>query len=390
MGITLLTLHDARKAAPPLAEGLQRSADLPQLERMVVLFSGERPPVAHPRLELHPLRGEPTLASLLEHANARCRGGLCLVTPDGVRLDESLAGLAAFDLANTCLVAGPFGDAGGTSSRPCAALAFRAPLPEIAADFRLEAPGALGRLTAELQRARLIVADVTSSLHARWEDAALGANAAPCTGERSTPRLPLPPGPKVIGIGLQRTGTGSLRRALNLLGIPTQEHYGAWFLVRLEGEKLVFDASANHAYFEGYADSPVPLFFREMDARFPGSRFIYTTRGRQSWLKSVRVLFRMKPEWEGTPDGRIYDAYHAASYGTADFDAAAFGQGFDRHHAAVMRHFRDRPGDLLVLDSAEPRPWEKLCPFLGKPVPERPYPHTNRSKLGRWSSLWRR
>ena len=46
-----------------------------------------------------------------------------------------------------------------------------------------------------------------------------------------------------------------------------------------------------------------------------------------------------------------------------------------------MKYFEDRPDDLLVMDCDEPDKWEKLCPFLGRPVPETPYPHTGRKGL---------
>jgi Sulfotransferase domain len=133
----------------------------------------------------------------------------------------------------------------------------------------------------------------------------------------------------------------------------------------------------------------VPLFFRELDALFPKSRFVLTTRPKQAWLASVASLFEGKSRWDRSPEGPLYNAFHEACYGVAHFDAAAFGDAFDRHHEAVRSHFRERSGDLLILDVAETRPWERLSGFLERPIPLRPYPHANRLQGNRWIR-WRR
>ena len=60
----------------------------------------------------------------------------------------------------------------------------------------------------------------------------------------------------------------------------------------------------------------------------------------------------------------------------------------ERHEAEVRRYFADRPSDLLVLDVTAAG-WEPLCEFLGLPVPDEPYPHTNRAATQPVVTPWR-
>ena len=45
----------------------------------------------------------------------------------------------------------------------------------------------------------------------------------------------------------------------------------------------------------------------------------------------------------------------------------------------IKEYFKDRPGDLLVMNICEGEGWEKLCPFLGVPIPNEPFPNVNKS-----------
>lgn len=66
-------------------------------------------------------------------------------------------------------------------------------------------------------------------------------------------------------------------------------------------------------------------------------------------------------------------------YGTIDFDPDLFAQAYERHESRVLSYFAERPHDLLVFDICGGRTdWERLCSFLGVPVPTVPFPNTNR------------
>ena len=75
----------------------------------------------------------------------------------------------------------------------------------------------------------------------------------------------------------------------------------------------------------------------------------------------------------------IHREFRRRLYGTIDFDPDLFAQAYNRHENRVLSYFAARPHDLLVLDICGGRAdWEMLCSFLGVPVPNTPFPNTNR------------
>jgi hypothetical protein len=113
------------------------------------------------------------------------------------------------------------------------------------------------------------------------------------------------------------------------------------------------------------------LTYRELDARHPGSKFILTIRERDGWLKSCKRQFteRLAEKQNDAHKHLFLDLY-----GTDVFDEQRFGRGYDRFVAEALAYFARRPQDLLVIDIAGGEGWEKLCAFLGKPIPDAPFP----------------
>lgn len=185
-----------------------------------------------------------------------------------------------------------------------------------------------------------------------------------------------PPAGKVFGIGLQRTGTTTLASAMRLLGYRST-HFPAdlWD----DPDAAVLDE------YDALFDNPIPLIYKDLDARFPGSKFVLTTRDEEGWLRSCEWLFtEMREEWGFDTSERLR-AMHTHAYGTNHFDEDAFRRAFRAHHEDVRAHFADRPEDLLVLDIAEEDKWAPLCTFLGVDRPSVPFPHQNPSgRVARW------
>jgi len=173
-----------------------------------------------------------------------------------------------------------------------------------------------------------------------------------------------PQGPKVFCVGFHRTGTSSLRAALQILGyrvcgsVATEEPD-----VASRVHQIAFDLLDHYDAFE---DNPWPVLYRELDERRPGSRFILTIRPAEAWARSVVRFFGTKTtpmrEW-------IYGA--GSPVGNED----RYRDRFERHNQEVLRYFRDRPDDLLVLRITEGEGWPELCSFLRHPVPDEPFPH---------------
>jgi hypothetical protein len=193
---------------------------------------------------------------------------------------------------------------------------------------------------------------------------------------------------RVIGTGFGRTGTNSLRLALEQLGFGPCHHM---FALREHPAQLAhWQAAARgetpdwDAAFEGWGaavDWPSAAFWRQTTAHFPQALVIHSTRSPESWHRSVlntilpamEGLAQMEPGprrdrlemarrliVEQTFGGRMADPEHAMAV-------------YRAHEAEVLEAIP--PGRLLVYRVGAG--WEPLCAFLGVPVPDAPFPETN-------------
>jgi hypothetical protein len=196
---------------------------------------------------------------------------------------------------------------------------------------------------------------------------------------------------KVIVVGAHKTGTTSLASALSSLGyrvagfvIPGFEPESLRGLDRGAARRRVVDAASTMLEsFDCAQDTPWWEIYPELDQRFPGSRFILTTRDPDLWLESVVHHF-----------GGEDIAHHEWIYGDGSVSRspARYRSHFVSHNQAVRDYFADRHDDLLVMDLAAGDGWPELCGFLGQPVPPYEFPHAN-SSADRGSAggrLWRR
>ena len=108
--------------------------------------------------------------------------------------------------------------------------------------------------------------------------------------------IPSPGAPKVLGIGLSRTGTMSLAQALGQLGYraanfvdhrEARRGESSWFAGDFDTDSL--------SGFDAAVDLPLPAFYPQLDARYPGSKFILTIRDPETWLVSVRRHWSVTP-----------------------------------------------------------------------------------------------
>jgi hypothetical protein len=177
--------------------------------------------------------------------------------------------------------------------------------------------------------------------------------------------------PRVFGIGLIKTGTSSLRAALELLGYKSL-HGGPLETMTLvqqaidRGEPLL---SYIDPEFDAFADLfGATHYFYLADAQYPGSKFILTVRDLDEWLESRRrhVLRNQEMKAAGEYAGDLLDV-----------DLDAWATEYRRHESVVRAYFADRPADLLVFSVTGGEGWEPLCEFLGRPIPEAPFPWAN-------------
>lgn len=132
--------------------------------------------------------------------------------------------------------------------------------------------------------------------------------------------------------------------------------------------------------YDVVGDSPVPILYRTLDLEYSGAKFILTTRSKDRWLKSfLRHLEKWEFEKRIDMGSARSDALltHFHLYGTLDINPEKLLNGFERYHKEVNQYFAERPDDFLVMDITEGDGWEKLCGFLGCPVPSIEFPSNN-------------
>jgi hypothetical protein len=197
---------------------------------------------------------------------------------------------------------------------------------------------------------------------------------------------------QVIGAGLGRTGTLSLKAALEELGFAKCYHMVEVLAHR--NDARIWDAAARgepvdwDALFAGYqstVDWPSCSFYKELSERYPGAKVILTVRDPERWYDSARqtIYFvrNAMPRWVGAfmPRMRAFVRMVDRIIWTGTFqgrfeDRAFAIEVFKRHNDEVRREV---PADrLLVYDVREG--WGPLCAFMGVPVPDgKPFPHLN-------------
>jgi len=188
---------------------------------------------------------------------------------------------------------------------------------------------------------------------------------------------------RLIGAGLGRTGTLSLKLALErLLGGPCYhmvevfshpEHIAAWHAAA-RGEMP--DWRALFQAYRAVVDWPAASFWPELMAAFPEAVVVLSVRDAESWWQSAhQTIFPASRgatgEWRA-----MLDALFAARFTSALEDRAACIAAFERHNAEVRRAV---PRSRLVEWQAS-QGWAPLCAALGSPVPSEAFPRANTSE----------
>jgi len=183
---------------------------------------------------------------------------------------------------------------------------------------------------------------------------------------------------KVICAGLSRTGTISLKLAIEALGFGPCQH-GVDILLHPERVPLwerAFEGKPDwDAIFDGYsacADIPSALFWRQLSRRYPEAKVILTIREVEAWLASVRSTVEGGglARNETTPLAPLLRRMMPAG-GAPDPDQMA--QSYRMHNRAVVDGI---PRERLLIYQVR-QGWAPLCAFLGVPVPDAPFPHAN-------------
>jgi hypothetical protein len=188
---------------------------------------------------------------------------------------------------------------------------------------------------------------------------------------------------KVIGAGVGRTATFSVKFALEHLGLGPCYHMTEVFATARRNIPLWLDVVNGKpdwdTIFDGYqstTDYPACSYWRELADYYPDAKVVLSVRDADRWFDSVsETIFsdQVQGSLAGSPaetmmQGVIFDAF-----GDRTKDRAFMTDWFKRRNQKVIDALpRER---LLVYSPKEG--WEPLCSFLGVSLPDEPFPRIN-------------
>lgn len=191
---------------------------------------------------------------------------------------------------------------------------------------------------------------------------------------------------QVIGAGVGRTGTFSLKLAINRLGFGPCHHMEA-VIQNMPAQVPLWSAALGgkadwRAVYDGFGsavDWPTAAFFRELADAYPDAKFILTHRNPETWADSFsETIYTVMAGKDMAPPQKR--AWLEMAYGViaksgfpSGLDRDGLIKGFIAHNEAVKAAI---PASRLLVYQVK-EGWEPLCAFLGAPVPDEPFPRTN-------------
>jgi len=187
---------------------------------------------------------------------------------------------------------------------------------------------------------------------------------------------------EIIGAGFGRTGTESMKRALELIGfgpcyhmhevLPDQGKVDTWRAIA-NGEPGDWDK-----IFVGYTstvDWPGAFVWRDLATHFPDAKILLTNRSAESWFRSMDTTILEVMRSSTDPNSIAGNLLKKGVFSDNITDRDHIIEVFERNVADVQAAFdKDR---LLTFNIGDG--WEPLCEFLNCAVPDQPFPHSNRT-----------
>lgn len=190
----------------------------------------------------------------------------------------------------------------------------------------------------------------------------------------------------IIGAGVGRTGTYSLKLAINQLGLGPCHHmdevlHNMPVHVPLWSAAVAGEPDWSQIY-DGYrsaVDWPTACFFRELVNEYPSAKFVLTQRDPEKWADSFgATIYKLLAGRDQAPQemrawlAMVNDVIAKTGF-PAGLDRDGLMQAFVAHNDAVKETIP--ASQLLVFEVKDG--WEPLCAFLGVPAPAEAFPRTN-------------
>jgi hypothetical protein len=206
-------------------------------------------------------------------------------------------------------------------------------------------------------------------------------------------------GLEIIGAGFGRTGTMTLKLALETLGYQPCYHMIEIIQSPSNTAEAWLKAISGHPanweeIFRGFraaVDWPVIYFLPELIERYPEAKVILTERDANSWYQSAKnTIFKAirYAQNDGAPlhQKLSNEIIIKNTFNNKVDDEACAIDVYNRHVAWVKNNVSD--DRLICFNVADG--WEGLCPALNQPLPEEPFPHSNTTSefRGRFFPSW--
>jgi Sulfotransferase domain len=208
---------------------------------------------------------------------------------------------------------------------------------------------------------------------------------------------------KIIGAGFPRTGTTTLKQALELLGFQKTYHFKDliaqpeklkyWQDLEKFGDTnfdLLFDEYQATVDFPGYP------YYKILFEKYPNAKVILTKRDVDDWYESTyKTVWQAGPQTFGAKlvllskmmvNARLRNTFMCIKFMrktylnkqfSGNFISKAYAIEVFEQHINEVSYFIPK-NQLLVYDVQEG--WEPLCNFLEVDVPKEPFPHLNKKE----------
>ncbi len=203
---------------------------------------------------------------------------------------------------------------------------------------------------------------------------------------------------QVIGAGMGRTGTMSLKHALEELGYQKCHHMievmqnpsQLPFWNEME-KKRTTDLDAAMKGYTSIVDFPGSLYYKELMQKYPDAKIVLTVRDPEKWYKScqdtiynlprglkklmMKIIGIFKPDIAHVAsvfdyvDLSIWNGIFKGNFEDKDATLKIFNEWIEEVKRSVPKE------KLLVFEVTQG--WQPLCDFLGKPIPSTPFPRVN-------------
>lgn len=187
---------------------------------------------------------------------------------------------------------------------------------------------------------------------------------------------------KIFVIGFNKTGTTTVHHALLRLGISVGDQVQAELLTENISNNS-FDSLINYCQTaQAFQDIPfsIPNVYKVLDDKFPNSKFILTIRDSdEQWFNSLLThhsriwgqdgaaptkenLASAVYRYEGLPLKMISTVFGDGEF----YDKKSYCRIYNKHNYDVIKYFRNRPKDLLIINVSDKDSYLEFCSFIKK------------------------